>query len=127
MYTSSFHFRRYIYNHSGNLKSGRLVKRVCKTARRTIHSRHPVGANNSKMNPVVSAIIWGKSFFQLLFIHENFGLIFQKSTKTGIYPTSSLKNCSRTLEILTFSILYIESPSVVSKKIYRQMSPCISR
>lgn len=41
-----------------NLKSDRLVERACKFARSEFHSLHPVGVNNSQINPVVSAKIW---------------------------------------------------------------------
>lgn len=41
-----------------NLKSDRLLERACKNARSKIHSLHPVGVNNSQINPAVSAKIW---------------------------------------------------------------------
>lgn len=63
-----------------NLKSDRLVERACKNARSKTHSLHPVGVYNSQINPAVSAKIWKKLFFLLLFIHVNFGLTSQKRT-----------------------------------------------
>lgn len=43
-----------------NLKGDRLVERAC-THASEIHSLHPVGVNDSKINLVVSENIWKKS------------------------------------------------------------------